>query len=127
MGAQAQARPRVWEADVRPERVLPWKGGSVQSPMKEKSTAIIFCREFKPLKIAEVYPAKWGKLYEALADAMKNKVESVIVHSPEVLGDTYEELVTNLSAIASHGMKLLVLPPEEAGYKVSKNPPGLST
>jgi hypothetical protein len=87
--------------------------------------AVIFARKFKPLQIAAMDAGKWGKFYECLKDAMKNGVEFLMVHSPEVLGDTYEEMITNLSAIASHNLKLIVIPPEEAGYKVSQNPSGL--
>jgi hypothetical protein len=36
---------------------------------------------------------------------------SVIVESPQALGDTYEELVANLDALASAELLLSIVPP----------------
>lgn len=83
---------------------------------------VMYAREFKPIDVV-IEVGKWEGLYKCLKKAKQEGIESLLVHSPEVLGDTYEELVGNLSAIASYGLTLCVIPPEQVGYNVGG--PGL--
>jgi hypothetical protein len=50
-----------------------------------------------------------------IEDAKANKLDVIMVHHPEALGDNYSELVTNLNKIASAGVMLHVLPPDKRG------------
>lgn len=50
---------------------------------------------------------KWGKLEEAL----KDDAEILAVAFPEVLGDTYTELIINLGKLASSGKRLAITNP----------------
>jgi hypothetical protein len=85
--------------------------------------AVIYTRKYKAIHRAEIDPNKWSGFYKCVQDAQKGGAEILMVHSPEVLGDNYEELVANLSAIASHKLHLVILPPEDAGYTVLKRLP----
>ena len=42
---------------------------------------------------------------------MVRGLQAVIVASPEVLGDNYEELVHNLNRLAEHNLMLQIVPP----------------
>ena len=39
--------------------------------------------------------------------------EVVMIHHPEVIGDTYDELVESLNRLADAGKKLMIVPREE--------------
>lgn len=41
--------------------------------------------------------------------------ENIIVHHPQVLGDSYEELVESLDRLADAGKKLVIVPRNERG------------
>ncbi len=85
--------------------------------------AVTYARKCKTLPRAEVAVEKFGDFYRMLQES-KGKAQLLVVAFPEVLGDTYEELVANLSAIASHGLQLVIVPPEDAGFTVVKRLPG---
>jgi len=52
----------------------------------------------------------------------KGEVDAVIVASPQVLGDTYEELVANLNKLAEAELAVVIVPPSDRAKTVaSKN------
>ena len=53
---------------------------------------------------------KWEK-YE---EAMSSEADVIVVAFPEVLGDTYSELVINLGKLAEHGKALVVAGPSKS-------------
>ena len=50
---------------------------------------------------------KFKPLYQALE---QNNAKILVIHHPEVLGDTYEELVYNLNKISDSGKQLSIVP-----------------
>ncbi len=85
--------------------------------------AATYARPCQILPRIEVRGEKWGQFWQMIQES-EGKADVVIVAFPEVLGDNYEELVANLSAIASHGLHLAIVPPEDAGFTVIKRLPG---
>lgn len=84
--------------------------------------AIAYARKCVPLPEAAITADKWSRLYKMLQEA-QGKADVLVVCVPEVLGDTYEELVANLSAMASFGLRLAIVPREDAGFRVIKRLP----
>ena len=84
--------------------------------------AVLFARKCSTLPEVAVTSDKWSRFYQMLQES-QGKADAVLVCAPEVLGDTYEELVANLSAMASFGLQLAIVPPEDAGFRVIKRLP----
>ncbi len=42
--------------------------------------------------------------------------EVILIHHPEVLGDSYEELVESLNRLADSGKRLVIVPRRERGH-----------
>ncbi len=91
--------------------------------MSQSTKVVTYARRYSALAVAAIESDKWRALYEGLQKA-EGKADVLLVCAPEVLGDTYEELVANLSAMASFGLQLAIVPPEDAGFKVIKRLPG---
>ncbi len=53
--------------------------------------------------------------FERLISNVKDKrdVHAVVVESPQVLGDTYEELVANLNKLAGAELAVVFVPPSD--------------
>jgi len=49
---------------------------------------------------------KFANFNKGLADSKANKLDTIVVYDPTVLGDDYYELVENLSRIAEAGLKI---------------------
>ena len=62
---------------------------------------------------ADDYEVKFASLLRMCADATKDKLECVVVAHPEVLGDTYAELIESLNRIADAGLSLKIVPRDE--------------
>lgn len=60
-------------------------------------------------------PAKFRELDRVIQDARRTKVDAIMVAKPEVLGDTYEELCTNLNKLADAKLGLIIRPRAERG------------
>ena len=61
-----------------------------------------------------IYPSEeWATLDQAL----QHKADSIYVAFPEVLGDSYNELVVNLGKVAQSG-KYLVIAEPSPGWKI---------
>ncbi len=52
---------------------------------------------------------KFVEFNHMIDDACMNRIDMVMVAWPEVLGDTYEELIENLSRIAEKGLELKIV------------------
>jgi hypothetical protein len=55
---------------------------------------------------------KFAEFDRMLSDA-RGRADAVLVTSPGVLGDSYDELVMNLNELATAGLMLIVIPPHE--------------
>lgn len=86
-----------------------------------KEKAVIFTREYKKRPDAQMKSElpKWKTFFDMIEQS-KGKVEYVIVAAPEVLGDTYEEIVVNLAAIYNAELKVIILPSEVRGESIRK-------
>lgn len=54
---------------------------------------------------------KFAGLRTVIADASARNMATILVDAPEALGDTYEELIANLNAIAAADLSLMIVPP----------------
>lgn len=61
------------------------------------------------------YEAKFADFLQMCADAKKKKIDVVMVHGPEVLGDDYGELVESLNRLSDASLSLRILPRAERG------------
>jgi hypothetical protein len=59
------------------------------------------------------YEEKFAEFLRLLEEAKLREVPTVIVHHPEVLGDTYEELVESLNRLADANLALNIVPRAE--------------
>jgi Mrp family chromosome partitioning ATPase len=65
----------------------------------------------------EGYDQKFDSFLRMIAEA-KEKVDVVVIHHPEVLGDNYEEMVESLNRIADAELQLVMVPRKDrAGAK----------
>ena len=88
--------------------------------MQKRLRAALYCREYQSaghlgpegLRILKSDP-KFSDLHR-LAGKIDGKADLVLVAAPEVLGDTYEELVMNLVVLAHHGLLVGIVPPGQA-------------
>jgi hypothetical protein len=58
--------------------------------------------------VSKAHRQKYESLIRALGDAKKNNVGNVIIAAPWVLGDDYDEIVTNMNLVAKAQMKLCI-------------------
>jgi Mrp family chromosome partitioning ATPase len=56
------------------------------------------------------YEEKLSNLIKLCNEAKSRAAEFVIIDHPQVLGDTYEEIIESLNQIADADLKLLILP-----------------
>jgi hypothetical protein len=59
------------------------------------------------------YEKEFAGLLRLCDDAKHGKIDVVVIHHPEVLGDTYEEIVESLNRIADAGLKIAIPPRAE--------------
>lgn len=57
------------------------------------------------------YDDKFRGLLDAIKQARKDKAESIVVPTPETLGDNYAELLESLRRISAAGLSLQIVPP----------------
>ena len=62
----------------------------------------------------KAYEKKFGDFIRMCEDAEKERVSVVIVSRPEVLGDSYEEIIESLSRLAKANLSLRIVG-EEGG------------
>jgi len=58
-------------------------------------------------------PTKFAELDRMLAESKRTGIKVVVVAAPQVLGDTYEELIINLDKLAAHDLQLAIVSPTE--------------
>ena len=56
------------------------------------------------------YEQKFAGLLQMCEDAKRKGIECVVVAEPQVLGDTYEELVESLNRISDARLALSIVP-----------------
>ena len=61
------------------------------------------------------YEQKFADFLRMCADAKKGKLEVVLIHDPETLGDNYGEIVESLNRLADAELKLAIVPRAERG------------
>jgi hypothetical protein len=59
------------------------------------------------------YEEKFAGLLRLCKDAKQSGAEVVVIHSPEVLGDNYDELIESLNRISDAKLSLTILPRSE--------------
>ncbi len=63
----------------------------------------------------QAYEDKFKEFIRLCAEAQAQGIEVVVIHHPEVLGDTSAEIVESLNRLAGVGLALRILPPGERG------------
>ncbi|MFT3789361.1 MAG: hypothetical protein QM770_24810 [Tepidisphaeraceae bacterium] len=58
---------------------------------------------------------KFAGLRTLIRDAREQNMVSILVQSPRMLGDTYEELTANLHVLAEADLALMIIPPKHRG------------
>jgi hypothetical protein len=96
-----------------------WGGRGEQDWRPKSKKVVLYSREFEN-KAGELQPdgkrvlaldtVKFASLLRLLDEHRGGEAESVLVALPEVLGDTYEEVIMRLEVIAEAGMSLLIVP-----------------
>jgi hypothetical protein len=59
---------------------------------------------------------KFVEFDNLIRNAWKDRPDAVVVASPQTLGDTYEELTTNLKKLADARLLLAIVPPTPADH-----------
>lgn len=57
---------------------------------------------------------KFAEFDRMVAEAKKNGIEAVMVPSPQTLGDTYEEIIRNLTKLQQAELTLVIVPNKES-------------
>ena len=65
------------------------------------------------------YEKKFAGLLALCEDAKRDQFDVVVIHHPEVLGDTYDEIVESLNRIADAGLKLTIPPRADRNSRAS--------
>jgi anaerobic glycerol-3-phosphate dehydrogenase len=73
-----------------------------------KLRAVSYARDFS------VTSNKFVKFDKLVQSARKDQAEAVIVALPQVLGDSYDELLVNLNKLALANLLLAIVPPPPA-------------
>ncbi|TXT36757.1 MAG: hypothetical protein FD138_890 [Planctomycetota bacterium] len=61
-------------------------------------------------------PLNYERKFSEFLYLIRTTAEDIIlIHHPEVLGDSYEELVESLNRLADAGKKLVIVPRQERG------------
>ena len=72
---------------------------------KNVTRAIVYTRDFN------ITQNKFAQLEILIRDAKQSNMAALLVQSPQTLGDTYEEVITNLDAIAAADLAIMIVPP----------------
>jgi len=55
-----------------------------------------------------IYEEKFPQFIKMCNDVKENKIDVIAVATPDVLGDTYEEIIESLSRVAESGGTLII-------------------
>ena len=59
----------------------------------------------------------YARKFASFIDLLRHTPEElIVVHHPQVLGDTYDEIVESLNRLSEARKKLAILPRNERGY-----------
>ena len=61
------------------------------------------------------YEQKFADFLRMCDDAKQGKLEVVVVHDPETLGDNYAEIVESLNRLADAQLRLAIVPRADRG------------
>ena len=61
------------------------------------------------------YEDKFAGLHRTIAEAKTQGADTMMIHHPETLGDTYAELIESLNRITAAELRLMILPPDQRG------------
>ena len=67
------------------------------------------------------YEKKFATLIQMCKDAKREGLDVVMIPEPEVLGDTYEEIVESLNRISDADLKLAIVPRSQRHGASKKN------
>jgi hypothetical protein len=56
---------------------------------------------------------KFAGLEQLISESGTNGVKAVMIHAPQVLGDTYDEMIVNLNRVAEAELAVVIVPPNE--------------
>jgi len=59
------------------------------------------------------YEEKFHAFVQMCSDAKAQGAEAVLIYQPEILGDTYVEMVESLNRLSDAGLMLRILPQHE--------------
>lgn len=59
------------------------------------------------------YEKKFAEFLRMCEEARNGNLDAVVIDHPEVLGDTYEEIVESLNRLADAGLSLSIVPRSE--------------
>ena len=62
------------------------------------------------------YEIKFSAFIRLLEDAHDNRLQAVVIPSPQTLGDTYEEIVESLARLSRSGLMLSIVPASVIGH-----------
>lgn len=65
----------------------------------------------------EKYETKFKEFIRMCEDAKAHKIDAVVIDHPEVIGDTYEEIIESLSRLAVAGLALGIARPSTYSEK----------
>ena len=89
--------------------------------MSNQKRVAIYTRQVPPFRIGEVLDLynedKWTQ-FDRLIEQSKGKVDAMAVAFPEILGDSYLELMVNLSKLASAGLEVMIKDPSPSIHKL---------
>ena len=81
---------------------------------QKKFRFVSYARDMK------VQTDKFKQLDRLVTEATaKGEVDAVIVASPQVLGDTYDELVANLNKLAAAELAVAIVPPSDRAKTIA--------
>ncbi|MHC4676565.1 MAG: hypothetical protein ACYTBZ_29110 [Planctomycetota bacterium] len=56
------------------------------------------------------YDSKFAEFTKMCETAKSSGVDKLVIHHPEVLGDTYDELIESLNRLSEAGLDLAIVP-----------------
>ena len=77
--------------------------------MPENQKAVAYVRAPETRGQNRVYDEKFSGFLQSIAEAKANGIENLVISSPWIIGDTYEEILESLSRLAGSGIALHVV------------------
>jgi hypothetical protein len=77
--------------------------------MSQKQKTVAYARAPETIGEDLPYEEKFSDFQRAVADAKANEANNLVIASPWVIGDTYEEIIESLSLLAASSIGLLIV------------------